>query len=567
LPRAATLLAAFLVTCAPLRARGWTDARVRSVSTEIHIASDARADVSLVARVRVDRGWLQSFEMDGLDPDLAFIPERPVTFGEENGRMLSPRVEHAGEGRVVFEFGRRSAPRRGDYIASIAYRTELARNTELDEAGHVIVRWTMPSWRYGLDDVVITIDAPHGARAVLAEGEDGTVEATHIDSAVGSRVTLHRAHLPRTREWSIAIAIPSGMMDAALRVPREIRASPVVRTAPSDDNVPRSHIAGLALFLAILALAKIFIVVRASMRSRVPPRPLLPLSAKSRSGLVIAAALGAVFYKSEPEVVALLFVVIGISAIHLRAGTPRPPRLGSFRVASAEELAQARRALRDERFGLAAWFDPTTIPGMISFVACSAAPLILSACHILPAPWPLACLTSALVGAILLAETRRSRPMPPLSALAHLLRLASNTRCDLESERRWMLRPVLHTDVRGELQDARLRIVLPATPKGLLRLDVVFAIQAERAHFQNELQLLIVTREGSAADRALEERFAETRIATAPRRTARQLPLGRGLPNQLAPILDALAHCPIDQAPTGQSTAHHTEQKSLAASA
>ncbi len=559
------LLAAFLVTCAPLRARGWTDARVRSVATEIRIAPDASAEVSLVARVRVDRGWLQSFEMDGLDPDLALIVERPGTFREDGGRALSPRVEHAGEGRIVFEFGRRSAPRRGDYIASTAYRTSLARNTELDELGHVIVRWIMPSWRYGLDDVVITIDAPRGARAVLAEGEDGTVEAAHTDSATETRITLRRAHLPRTREWPIAISVPATMMDAALRVPREMGPPSAARTALADAPNPRFDIAGFALLLALLAMTKIFVVTRGSVRSRVSPRPLLPLSAKLRSGLAVTAALGAIFYADEPETIALCFIAIGISGIHFRAGAPRSPRLGSFRLASAEELIRARRALRDERFGLAAWLDPTTIPGMFWLVACATAPFILWACGMLSSPWPLACLVSALAGAILLSETRRSRPMPPLVELAHMLRFASSTQCDLECERRWALRPVLHTDVRGEIQDARLRIVLPTPPKGLLRLDVVFATFAERARFRNELRLLIVTREGSAADRALEERFGDTRIATAPRRTARQLPLGPGLPKVLVEILDALAHCPIEQPPMGIPS--HAEQKPLAASA
>lgn len=520
-----------------------------------------------MARVRVDRGWLQSFEMDGLDPDLTFIPERPITFTEENGRALSPRVEHAGEGRVIFEFNRRMAPRRGDYVASLAYRTELARNTELDEANHAVVRWTMPSWRYGLDDVVIAIDAPRGARALLAEGEEGMVEVTHADLATGTRITLRRAHLPRTREWPVAVAIPLERMDAALRMPAGEMAARPAQTALINEESARSSIAWIASFLALLALAKISAVVRTSIRSRVSPRPLLPLSAKRRAGLAIAAALGAVVYADEPEIVALLFMVIGITAIHWRTGAPRPPRLGSFRAASAAELTQAGRALRSERFGLDAWLDPTTIPGMFSLAVCSAAPLLLWASPMRPSPWPLACLASALAAAILLSQTRHSRPMPPLASLAHLLRLASSTRCDLECERRWTLRPVLHTDVRGELQDARLRIALPATPKGLLRLDVVFATQAERARFRSELRLLVVTREGSAVDRALEERFAGTRIATAPRRTARQLPLGPGLAPTLTEVLEALAHCPIEHHPIERAPAEPSVNNALLASA
>src|SRR5690606_26251814 len=116
---------------------------------------------------------------------------------------------------VVFTFPRRSAPRRGDYRATVAYRTSLAAATELDDDGRVVVRWVLPGWRYGLDDVSITVDAPPGAEPVRDE-EDLAIDVSTTSSEAGTRVIFHRVHLPRTREWAVALAVPAEHMDPAL---------------------------------------------------------------------------------------------------------------------------------------------------------------------------------------------------------------------------------------------------------------------------------------------------------------------------------------------------------------
>jgi len=75
---------------------------------------------------------------------------------------------------------------------------------------------------------------------------------------------------------------------------------------------------------------------------------------------------------------------------------------------------------------------------------------------------------------------------------------------------------------------------------------VIRAWRADRARWTSEPALLVVTREGSPADRALEERFPGTTIDRAPRRVARQLPM-HDLAPALAPVLEALAACPVEQ--------------------
>lgn len=559
----ALILAVPLASLAPGRARAWTDATVRSASAHVDVAPDGTAEVEIVARLRVDGGWLESFELDGLDPDLALREDAPPTFVDElTGARLAPRVESAGEGRVIFAFRRRMAPRRGEYAVRVAYRTSLAhRATEVD-GGDVRVRWTLPSWRYGLDDVSITIDAPEGARYVPGEGDDGTVEIARSALEGGrARIVLRRVHLPRTREWTAVIAVPAAAMAASLRAPLAARpaAPPPPRAADDGGGSEPIGLAGLAVLLALLALAKIHLTARAAEAARAAPSPVVPLGAGPRSVLVVALGTGACAVAlagldglSGPALALAALSGVAALALHRRGGAPRAPRLGSFRPASQGDLRAARRALLRERLGPAAWLDPSCVPGAALLAAICAAPLLAWAEGALPVPLPTALAVAALASAIVLGGSRRALPSPPLVDLAHLLAIARRARADLASERRFALRPVLHADVRGEPQEARLRVVLGTTPKGLLRLDVVRAIAAGRAQLAHATVLLIVAREGSPADRALAERFPASEIARAPRRVARQLALG-DLGATLEPVLEALATCPIESTPGGRA--------------
>ncbi|AKF08226.1 hypothetical protein [Sandaracinus amylolyticus] len=549
LARAGVSLALILgVLVCPRAARAWTDATVRSVSAHVTIARDASAEVELVAQVRVDGGWLQAFELDGLDPDLELVPGR-ASFRDAEGVLLEPRVDVEGEGRVVFGFRRRGAPRRGDYVATIVYRTSLAhRATEVREDGTVLVRWVLPGWRYGLDDVAITLDAPEGAAPVRDE-DDPAVEVTHAPTATGTRVVFHRVHLPRTREWVVTLALPAGRMDTSLHVPsttpRRARPAPPMDAPSTPIGVPL-----LALALAVIAVAKSLVVARAERAARVPSSALVPLGLGARVVIVVVLASAAAMLHEHVELALGLLGGVALCAIHRRAQEPRAPRLGSFRATTPEDHARARRALRTSRLDV---LDPTTVPGATLLGVVIAAPLIAWSRGVLPVPLPIAMVAAALATTVLLGGTRRSRPAAAHVELAHLLALAAQLRADLEDDRRWAMRPVLHTDVRGEAQDARLRIVLAAMPKGLLRLDVVRAARADRGGWSSEPVLLVVTREGSPADRALDERFPDARIASAPRRIARQLAIEPDLARTLAPVLEALAACPVETAPAPRS--------------
>jgi hypothetical protein len=535
----AGLLVAACLAASPASVRAWADASVRGVTAHVRIATDGRVEVTLVAAVHVQGGWLEGFEIDGLDPTLELDPERPPTFEDALGLALEPRVEHRGEGRINFVFRRRDAPRRGDYVATVRYRARAM--TEAAGDGRVRVHWTLPGWRFGLDDVTITLDLPRGAEIVPGDGDESSISVERLAlDAHSERIVLRRVHLPRTREWPVVLELPVDALDASALAPPPAPA-PVPDVAPVPAPDPWPGVTAV-LGLALLAIAKNVAAARAERRSRVPRAALVPLGFAPRGAAILGLAIGAVLADPFAPLGLGLAAAIAVLAIHRRSAPPRAPRLGSFRAATRDEIAGGRRNARAIAWGPESIVDPTTVPGAALMIALLAAPAALSA-----VPTPIALFFSSLAAVVMIGGSRHARPSAPGVDLARMISLAARVRIDLE--RPFAIRPVLHADVRGEVQESRLRIVLPATPKGLLRLDVVCAARAERARWSAELVLLVVAREGSPADRALEERYPGTAIVRAPRRVARQLAIGRDPGVTIAAIVEALARCPIESPP------------------
>ncbi len=527
----------------PSGAHAWTSTTVRSVTAHVTIPADATAEVQVVAELHVDGGWLESFELDGLDPDLELVAERPPRFEDALGEDLGAAVENPGEGRVVFTFPRRSAPRVGDYLATVTYRTHL---DAAPRDGRIRLRWTLPGWRTGLDDVSITVDGPEGLEVV--EDEAGaetsfTVEPVALEG--GARRVLRRAHLPRMREWVVTLEVPATAMNAGLVTPPSV-AAPAVRTSAAPPPiVPGAGVVALGA-LVMLAVAKMTAASQAARRARTPDGSVLRLDVRIRAAMAVAfGVLGALAWWAGHHDGALgLAFAVTLCALCGRAPAPAPARLGSFQPTDRDEHRRAGRALAAERFGPAAWIDASTVPGATFAGLVLAAPVLAWSRGLLPLPLPEALVLAALAGGLMFTGTRRSRPVAPPESLAHLLAFAAGERVDLERHRPFALRPVMHADVRGELQDARLRVTLSTSPRGLLRLDVVRTARPDRLGWTHGLGLLVVTREGSPAERVLEEHLPGAGIGGGARRVARLVPIERGLARALVPVLDALASCP-----------------------
>lgn len=514
----------------PTGAEAWTNAAVRHVHARVVLAPDATAHVTLTATVRVHGGWLEGVELAGLDPDLVLDEAIVPAAFDEAGRRYRPNVNVQGNA-IQFSFPERS-PRRGRVILVVAYRTNLAHRASEPVAGteRVRVRWTLPGWRSGLDGVEIELVAPEGSQVDPDAQADGA-SVTREVSAEGTHFRFRRAHLPRTVPWTVGVEVPADVM------PEALRGAPIVRKPPPAPPVevvadPRPRWYGLAALLALLVLGKGLAVRTLARRSRSRARSLLGLPAwlLALGGLALAAAGGALG-PTQPLLAMALFALAMLTATY-RTGAPRAPsRLGAWRVADARWLRAARRTWM-RALAPSSLLDATTPLGLVHLLAW------------LTLPWafelPLAeqlCL-SVLPLPLLTTGTRLAFPSGPLCTLHALLGLARRLRALPDDVG---LCPVVHVDVRGEVQEARVRTVLARRPRGLLRLDFALAEANRAGGHHREPTLLLVTRAGSPAEEALEQKMPDVPGVPSPggRRVLRLLPL-----DALERVVSALADCP-----------------------
>ncbi len=490
-------------------AHAWTDAAVRSASARVTLSDDASSvHVDLTAQLRIDGGWLEAFELDGLDEGLVLDPDVPPTFelwerprwapasedesASEPPRIipepvfvasLAPRVSVHGS-RVAMSFRRRGAPRAGLYRARVVYDAPAA-DYVVRSSEHAELRWTLPAWRNGLDDVQVVLVLPPGSTAVpLSEDEDASIDVSESESAEGEILSFTRVHLPRTQSWTIRAELP-----ASFRLPaREDGASPV-RDVERAVDAERSPLAA-AVFVLLLA---ILVVTKASLRARdaveleATTGALVPMPQLVRTVVVLALLLGSwASLLAAPELFALGPVLIGLVGLH-GAGRIRPEarRLGSFRSAWGRATERAAQADRSQR--ARSWLEPTR-GGVVVALALTLAVACAHHFDALSAP------SAFVIGAAFVATLLSGRALvSPHATLGALVRRARTLSVDLDLG--IALAPLLHLDIRGRVQSGRLRVVLAAPLDGLVRSDLILDGDAMR--------LLLVARRGSAAERSL----------------------------------------------------------------
>jgi hypothetical protein len=342
-----------------------------------------------------------------------------------------------------------------------------------------------------------------------------------------------------------------------------LRSAPVVRAAPpplpeAEPAVdPRPYWLALAGALALLALAKLVSVHRLARRSRARARPLLLAPAWFRAPVAVVLALaGGTVGPHAPLLALALFALVMLCATYLPARPAGGSRLGAWRVADARWLRAAGRPwLR--ALAPASLLDATTPLGLVHLAAWIAVAWLPE----LPFPLEARLCASVLPLPLFSTGARSAFPCSPIDALADLLALARRMRALPEDV---ALRPVVHVDVRGEAQDARVRTVLARRPRGLLRLDLAIAERAHAGGHRREPVLLIVTRAGSAAEKALAERVPDLPGRSSPggRRMLRMVRLDGGRTAQatsaITRIANALRDCP-EAPPVSRGTAVETD--------
>lgn len=534
----------------PAPAHAWTDAAVRSVRAEVTIDGEARARVALTVDVHVHGGWLEGLDLAGFDPDLVVDEASPAFALDQAGERYTPTIRTLEGGRIQLSFARHS-PRRGRVTIVMAYHTSLAhRATEpLPGEDRVRVRWALPGWSGGLDGVQIDVLAPPGSTMAPGQRTEPGASLTTLVEERDGRAALRwrRAHLPRTVSWVVAVDVPAAAMAPSLRGPPVLASTApaphrAARALPRVD--PRFSWFAFALAIGLLVVLKTFCMRRLARLARSAVAPLVPLPAIVRLPLaLVGCALGGWLGAAHPwPAIAALASAALLSAY--RAGLPPPPsRLGAWRDVDARWIHAARRASTWSLLAPRGLLDVTTPLGAAHALAWLSLPLSWPALAGPPMEMEMLWLMAVLPLPILATGTRLSFPPGPTASLSRLLRFARRLR-DLPDG--VALRPTMHIDARGELQDARLRAVLAHRPRGLLRLDVAIAHVRHLGGWANEPVLLVLTRAGSAADLALREALPEVdgEESSGGRRVARLLRApGRDVAD-LARVLVALAGCP-----------------------
>lgn len=549
---------------APKPARAWTETQVQSARVHVDLDRDARAVVALELDVKVRGGWLEGLEVAGLDPDLELSEEKPPWVVSTEGTKFRPDVR-ARNGRVQLRFDDRPSPRRGRYHVGLVYTTKLAhRATRPLESGDVRVTWTLPGWRTGLDAVRVSVTAPAGAE--FSDEQGSAVERTR--RAAGGRVLLEsrRAHLPRTVAWPIAIDVPAAAMAAELGTDQ--LPAPTVKPrdagpAKHEAIAPRERAEGnrgwvvLTCLLAALALARRTLFVAACRRCRVPSEPALRLPEVGRVLAILSAAaaawtfgaqsashpwwtdgtlavggidpmawLGA--HRASEWLAHALLVVIPLLAWERTPRSASPPRLGQWRHASDAMVEQAARAWRRRWLSPLMFFDLRSPAGWLTMGAVLVLVRAGAGGTTLTTVWAL-----VLSAPLMLAGTPRQLPRTVLERLGALVAAAPTVTERWRSGSPPELVPVVHVAGDGRWQDARLRVEGVRWLPGLVRCDAALADRASAMELTPELAMIVVTRPGSPAERAMQLAAPDVAVREAPggRSQARVLS-----PSRISPI-------------------------------
>jgi len=274
----------------PGTAYAWTEASVHSVRAHIELQPNGSAVVTYELTVAVHAGWVEGLEIAGLDRDFELLDTVPVSWVSVDGEQkFSPLTHRRRRDRLFLSFRRSTSPRRGQYRVRFAYQAQLgARDIITTESGRVQVTWTLPGWSSGLDGVWITLRAPPGAAEVSPEGTTTGARAEVWQNQHQTLFRWHRAHLPRTMDWTVAIEVPPGHMNAELfRPTRAKREAPEAESLPTPLPSPFPVIA-LGLF-GVLVILRRYCFARACRTRGCQPRPLIPTGHELvRAALVMA---------------------------------------------------------------------------------------------------------------------------------------------------------------------------------------------------------------------------------------------------------------------------------------
>jgi hypothetical protein len=352
-----------LICAVPSSSRAWTDSQVTSASAQLDLTARP-ARVELEIGVRVNDGFLSSFELLDLDADLEPSGDGPARFVGAAGDSYAPNVSVPKPGSVVFEFASKNdAPKRGDYLLHFAY---TSRALALAPGRWT---WSLPRWPNRLADVQIRVLAPAGTRP-SASARDQTsdqIDVRELDQH--AELSFRRIELPRTQAFSVSFERPQPLASpprAALRLPRW----------------PSGPAPFLGLLLGALWLLKRRTSARAYRAVGLEAHSLFaPLSAAGWRGVTGAALCSSAvaLFDQRPLFAAISGVLGSLLAVDVARPLRAPDRQGRLRVLSGPELDSLLRPLPAARFSARDALDATTATGLAMALALYGALAVLHA--------------------------------------------------------------------------------------------------------------------------------------------------------------------------------------------
>jgi hypothetical protein len=294
-------VAVLVVATSPRLALARADARVTAVAAQLDVRQP-EARVVLDLRIEVRSGWLRSFELAGLEPDLHRIEV------EAPAGVAPPTVSRGNEGHVLLTWSEpEAAPQRGEHALRVAYSTRHLARAAARHPEH-LGSWTLPRWPDRLTGVQVRVIGPAGLRPVPAPEPNLGVGTAH-DAAPNhtSVLTYTRVELPRTEAWRVQFALPPGAVAPVEPAPPPPSAAGAQLRAAADRSAWPCL---LGVCLGSLVVAK-----RRLRRGEAGATPLVPpLESKSLDVIAfVLCALSALLLHEAPSF-ALACALAGVAS-------------------------------------------------------------------------------------------------------------------------------------------------------------------------------------------------------------------------------------------------------------
>ncbi len=478
-PVALVVLAA--ACCLPAHALAWTSAKVRDVRAEIDVDARGSAQVTLDIGVEVLGGWLERFDLDGLDEELA-LPEAEAAWLTTDEGVVVPASAESDGGAITLHFDKQRAARRGLHRVGVRYAAPLRLHASPTDGSVVQLDWLLPGWEHGLSRAEIVVRGPKGLAAV--RDPEQAVELTQSLIKGQSVLTFVRVLVPRSTAWSIAAEGPERLFVRQDIISSARTGQVSVREVPLSVGAGMAGLVWLVGLLSRAAFRRRARALKASTRGWIES----DLTRRSLSVLLTLCAVWGASHSSPVMVVALLALAsCFVDRVELVA--PSSP-FGRFTALGTAPQGKARASLRRERLGSMPVADIATVLGFVG-----ASSLLIVAVYRVPTDLTVSLgLMCALP--LWVASSRLRLPRSTDEQLALLMRAAKHAlalSCGM--------RLVGFVVGDGEVCSPRIRIVTATRFSGLLRIDV--AVDTRRS--APALVLVAVTQTGSLADRALTE--------------------------------------------------------------